>query len=196
MNEDIIDFFKDQRRNPLSSRFLDLEKTALVLHRVEYQGKVYEGTQDWVDVSHQGKNGKMTRAMLGKPALEVVAAGSVLRKWRSEHKVQLLCDESYESGPYDVFAMPKGCRGFQPWDPVEDHLWAPRLAPTKYDQFWTPVRRYTHNWMKGGNWSELFYLPWWICQKMPMKDEPTSQRPTLVIDLSEFLQTQMVTNAY
>jgi hypothetical protein len=196
MNEDIIDFFKDQRRNRPLSRFLDLEKSALVLHKLEHQGRTYNGSADWVTVNHAGKSGSMLR---GQPEEIVTAPSSVVKIWRQKRLVQLVPPTSvgYDDvgSPWDTYALPKG-RGFCPWDPVEDNMWAPRLPPTKYDEMWTPVRRYSYNWMKDGNWSEIFYLPWWICQKLPMKDEPSDRRPSLVIDLSEYLQTTMVTAAY
>jgi hypothetical protein len=199
MNEDLKEFFWNQRKNPFPERLLDLEKTALVLKRLEYKGKVFAGTEDWIEVSQAGKTGKLTRAMLSKPAETVTAPGSIVRKWREKRLVQLVpangSDYDAPGSPWDTFELP-GHRAYRPWDAVESTTWAPALPPTNYDHLWTPCRRYYRNWQKGDRWSELFFLPWKLCQRMPMMNEPNGQTPTLVIDLEGYLHTEMVTNAY
>jgi hypothetical protein len=177
-----------QMADPLPARLLDLPRTALVLRRIEHEGKVYLGTEDWVEVQHAGKSGKMTRAMLSKPAEEVVAPGSQIKIWRQKRLVQLLHDQSYESGPYDVYALPDGARGYKWWDKPDDSLQYTIEPENEFSDLWTPIRE---------GQKPIYFLPWRMVTGWPLKGE--SGASVRCIDLGPALQSQhqrMVAAAY
>jgi hypothetical protein len=193
MKRSLEAFLLRQLSNPMPARFLDLPRTALVLKRLTHEDRTYEGTTDWIEVQHAGKTGKMTRQMMGRPAETVVAPGSVVRKWREQNKVQLLHDESYESGPYDVYSLPDG-RGYRHWDEaVRDDSVQYSIEPeNEFSDLWVPIRR-----RRQSGWSEIHYVPWKTVTGWPLKGE--SGATGGFIDLSSALESQhrkMVANAY
>jgi hypothetical protein len=202
MKECIREFFWNQRRDPLPSRLLDLEKTALVIKGFTLGERVYHGTEDLEEIEyreHDSKSagklrGKVTRAQLCRPAETVTAAGSVIRKLPEKRLVQLLHDETYESAAWDVFGLLAGRRGYKPWDkPDASELYS--IEPEdEYSDLWTPVRRR----MQSG-WSGIFYWPWRLCTHLPLKGERGHELSRMFIDLSADLQSQherLVTAAY
>jgi hypothetical protein len=183
-------FLLRQLSDAMPERLLDLPKSALVLHRFEYEGKVYPGTQDWVEVTHEGKRCKATGEMLSKPAEEVRAPGSVIRKWREKRWVQLLTDGSLESGPWDIFSLPEGARGYRYWDEgVPDDSVQYTIEPeNEFSNLWVPLRELG---------KPLYFLKWRQCTEWPLKGEPGAG--VRFIDLSSRLDAmhrKMVSAAY
>ncbi len=136
--------------------------------------------------------------MLGQSGDTIVAPGSVMRDLRQKGLVQLVCDETLESGPYTVFDVENGVRGFRPWDRFEQSHWEPALAESEFDDVFVPVRRLQRKWPKPPTWSGLFFLPWLWVQNAPLVSEGT-EPGTLAIDLSSSLEARhqrMVAGAY
>ncbi len=100
--------------DPPLARVLDLPKTATVIKGFTNEGRSYHGVDDWFEIESEGKRGQVTRAMLGQSGDTIVAPGSVMRDLRQNGLVQLVCDETLESGPYTVFDVENGVRGFRP----------------------------------------------------------------------------------
>jgi hypothetical protein len=188
MKRAVESFLLRQLSDPLPARFIDLEKTALVIKGFELDGKTYAGTEDWVEVTHAGKHGKMTRGALCKPAETITAPGSTIKKLRQKRLVVLLHDQSYESGPYDVYALPGG-RGYKWWDEFDASLKFNAELPNEFSDLWVPVR----------DREQVFYLPWKMCTGWPLANSPEAIGSRYVIDLSSALNEQhdrMVASVY
>jgi hypothetical protein len=184
--------------DPPLARVLDLPKTATVIKGFTHEGRSYHGVDDWFEIESEGKRGQVTRAMLGQSGDTIVALGSVMRDLRQKGLVQLVCDETLESGPYTVFDVENGVRGFRPWDKFEQSHWEPALAESEFDDVFVPVRRLQRKWPKPPTWSGLFFLPWLWVQNAPLVSEGT-EPGTLAIDLSSSLEARhqrMVAGAY
>jgi hypothetical protein len=195
-------------------RFIDSDRTAMVIRGFTLGDRVYKGTKDLEEVSHREyfcstdttttKRGmvqsQMTREQLGRPLETITSASSVVKKLRAQRFVMLVPPTSghYDDvgSPWDAFALRHGC-GFRPWNMQADHEHIPKLPETDYDSCWVPCRRHYRNWQTGGHWSELFFLEWRIAQRVPLYSE--SDGSPLVIDLEGYEQLEhekMVTGAY
>jgi hypothetical protein len=198
MKRSLEAFLLRQLSDPWPAQVLDLPKTALVVIGFTLEGKVYHGTQDLEEVEYQeylestGKRtgkvrGKVTRAQLCKPAETVTAEGSVIRKLREKRLVTLLCNQSLESGPYDVYQIADLGRGFTPWDGPDDSVRYTIEPENEFSNLWVPVR----------SQGRSYFVPWRMVTGWPLKGEPGAIGG--YIDLSSALESQhrkMVANAY
>jgi hypothetical protein len=118
---------------------------------------------------------------LGRLADVIEAPASTVKIWYREHKIRLLADGvRRETGPWDAFEVgPQKLRGYRPWDIELSEPHIPRLEPTEFDDCWVPVRERAH----GRNYSELFYLPFWLIQRAPLKGDKKWEQSSIVIDL-------------
>ena len=198
MKRDIESFLLRQLSDPLAEKLLDLPKRATVLESLTYEGRTYLGSNDWVTIQHGGKPGKIRRSQLGTPAEIVEAAGSLIKDWREQRKVQLITNGSFESGPVDVYSV-DGRRGFRHWDEPDASLKYNIEPESEFSDLWVPCRRLgpRQGIQKPRQWSEIFYLPWRCCTGWPLIQ--TAAGAEYAIDLAGSLQAQhekVVSSAY
>jgi hypothetical protein len=69
--------------------------------------------------------------------------------------------------------------GFRPWDRGYPDREIPSLSPTEFDSCWLPLRQT----LSGGNYGPVFYLPFSLMQRVPLREGADAGGSSLVIDL-------------
>ena len=112
---------------------------------------------------------------------------SIAKGWIKERKVRLINPSGRrELGAWDVFEIgPQKVLGFSPWpswdpDPSYGGL-VPALPPTEFDQVWVPMRERLGG--AGGPYSAIFYLPFSLIQRAPLRGAKGWEGSAIIIDL-------------